>query len=329
MQPSRRAFLLGRRPAQTPWAAFMQRLKLLCQGQVNDLGEDGPGGAQAILTPTRDADVAHARTLCAEYRVVMALEGATGPYAPSASPRLRIDPSRLAGLARLGGDPASDPAGNPARWRAQPGVPMAALVQAGLRQFVGFPDAMTLAEWLAAPAPWPAGRCAASGVLTVDVMLADGVEETLGPFGEADVQPLRSATVQSLVPSLFQLASGGDAFATRDGDHWLGRYRLDALKPVAPATVNLAHLLLGHGGTLAWVQSVTLTDAPAAMEPGFVPVVGSGRDSGLDSGREPEAPSFPPSEPQTPGLATFRLDARVKTLFDPHGCFPLFLPNET
>jgi hypothetical protein len=166
-------------------------------------------------------------------------------------------------------------------------------------------------------------------VLTVDVMLADGVEETLGPFGEADVQPLRSATVQSLVPSLFQLASGGDAFATRDGDHWLGRYRLDALKPVAPATVNLAHLLLGHGGTLAWVQSVTLTDAPAAMEPGFVPVVGSGRDSGLDSGREPEAPSFPPSEPQTPGLATFRLDARVKTLFDPHGRFPLFLPNET
>lgn len=329
MQPSRRAFLLGRRPAQTPWAAFMQRLKLLCQGQVDDLGENGPGRAQAILTPTRDADVAHARTLCAEYRVVMALEGATGPYAPSASPRLRIDPSRLAGLARLGGDPASDPAGNPARWRAQPGVPMAALVQAGLRQFVGFPDAMTLAEWLAAPAPWPAGRCAASGVLTVDVMLADGVEETLGPFGEADVQPLRSATVQSLVPSLFQLASGGDAFATRDGDHWLGRYRLDALKPVAPATVNLAHLLLGHGGTLAWVQSVTLTDAPAAMEPGFVPVVGSGRDSGLDSGREPEAPSFPPSEPQTPGLATFRLDARVKTLFDPHGRFPLFLPNET
>ncbi|MGE8589682.1 MAG: FAD-binding protein [Alcaligenes sp.] len=317
MQPSRRAFLLGRRPAQTPWAAFMQRLKLLCQGQVNDLGENGPGGAQAILTPTRDADVAHARTLCAEYRVVMALEGATGPYALSASPRLRIDPSRLAGLARLVGDPAS---GTP-RWRAQPGVPMAALVQAGLRQFAGFPDAMTLAEWLAAPAPWPAGHCAASGVLTVDVMLADGVEETLGPFGEADVQPLRSATVQSLVPSLFQLASGGDAFATRDGDHWLGRYRLDALKPEAPATVNLAHLLLGHGGTLAWVQSVTLTDAPAGLD--------SGLDSDLDPGPESRAPNVPPSEPQAPGLATFRLDARVKTLFDPHGRFPLFLPNET
>ncbi|KAG1246467.1 hypothetical protein G6F68_014626 [Rhizopus microsporus] len=174
MQPSRRAFLLGRRPVQTPWAAFMQRLKLLCQGQVQDLGEDGPGGAQAILTPSRDADVAHARTLCAEYRIVMALEGATGPYAPMAGPRLRIDPSHMAGLARL--------AGETPRWRAQPGVPLAALTQAGLRQFAGFPGAMTLAEWLAAPAPWPAGQCAASGVLSVEVMLADGIEECLGPW---------------------------------------------------------------------------------------------------------------------------------------------------
>lgn len=299
MQPSRRAFLLGRRPAQTPWAAFMQRLKLLCQGQVIDLGEGGPGGAQAILTPTRDGDVTHARALCAEYRIVMALEGATGPYAPSTSPRLRIDPSRLAGLARL--------AGETPRWRAQPGVPMAALAQAGLRQFQGLPDAMTLAEWLASPAPWPAGGTAASGVLAVDVMLADGVEETLGPFGEADVQPLRSATVQALVPALFQLASGGDAFATNDGYHWLGRYRLDALKPQAPATVNLAHLLLGHGGTLAWVQSVTLTDAPAWTDP------------------RPPAEARPA---EAPGLATHRLDARVKTLFDPAGRFPSFLPNE-
>lgn len=295
MQPSRRAFLLGRRPAQTPWAAFVQRLTLLCQGQVRDLGEGGEDGACAILAPTRDADVAHARALCAEYRVVLELEGAAGPFAPAARQRLRVDPALLAGLARLDGDTP--------RWRAQPGVPLAALARAGLRQFAGLPGAMTLAEWLSAPAPWPAGRCGASGVLAADVILADGIEETLGPFGESDVQPLRSATVQRLVPALFQLASGGDAFATRDGYHWLGRYRLDALKPEAPATVNLAHLLLGHGGTLAWVQSVMLTDAPAWQEEG--------------------------PEPETPGLATFRLDARVKTLFDPDSRFPLFLPRET
>ncbi|MCY1522577.1 hypothetical protein D9M68_574370 [compost metagenome] len=128
------------------------------------------------------------------------------------------------------------------------------------------------------------------------------MEETLGPFGEADVQPLRSVTVQRLVPGLFQLASGGDAFATRDGERWLGRYRLDALKPDAPATVNLAQLLLGHGGTLAWVQRVTLVDVAPAPQ------------------------LLPASEP--PGLATTRLDARVKALFDPEGRFPSFRATE-
>lgn len=290
MQPSRRAFLLGRRPVRSPWAAFLERLALLCQGSVRDLGEAGAAGPRGVLVPVRDADVAHARTLCAEYRVTLALEGAGGPFETSPGPTLSVDPSALNGLVRLAGDAG--------RWRAQPGTTLAALTQAGLRQFAGFPGDMTLAAWLAAPARWPAGRCADSGLLALEVMLADGIEETLGPFGEADVQPLRSVTVQRLVPALFQLASGGDAFATRDGERWLGRYRLDALKPDAPATVNLAHLLLGHGGTLAWVQSVTLADAA------------------------PAPPASAPAEP--PGLATTRLDARVKAQFDPDGRFPLF-----
>lgn len=302
MQPSRRAFLMGRRPVQTPWAAFLQKLKLLCQGQIDDLGEGGEGAPRAVLTPTRDADVAHARTLCAEYRIVMSLLGAAGPFAPAVRPQLLIDPSHLAGLVRL----TDLPDGRP-RWRAQPGVPVASLVAAGLRQFAGLPGEMSLAQWLSAPAPWPAGRCAASSLLSVDVMLADGVEETLGPFGEADVQPLRSATVQSLIPALFRLSSGGDAFATNDGYHWLGRYRLDALKPQAPDTVNLAHLLLGQGGTLAWVQSMVLTDAAPWNE----------------AAMSTQTPA------QTPGLATHRLDAKVKALFDPDGRFPLFLSPDT
>lgn len=302
MQPSRRAFLLGRRPVQTPWAAFVQRLALVCQGKVRDLGEGGADGTCAVLTPARDADVVQARKLCAEYRVVLELDGAAGPFAPTARPRLRVDPALLTGLTRLPGEPP--------RWRAQPGVTLGELAGAGLRQFAGLPVDMTLAQWVAAPAPWPAGRCAASGVLAADVLLADGVEETLGAFGEADVQPLRSATVQHLVPALFQLASGGDAFATSDGYHWLGRYRLDALKPEAPDTVNLAQLLLGHGGTLAWVHSVVLTDVPA------------GRAAAPAA--DPEGTTQSRPLPQAPGLATVRLDGRVKTQFDPYGAFPEF-----
>lgn len=303
MQPSRRAFLLGRRPVQTPWAAFVQRLALVCQGQVRDLGEGGADGTCAVLTPAREADVVQARKLCAEYRVTLELEGATGPFAPSARPRLRVDPGLMTELTRLDGDTP--------RWRAQPGVTLAELAGAGLRQFAGLPGDMTLAQWVAAPAPWPAGRCAASGLISADVLLADGVEESLGAFGENDVQPLRSATVQRLVPALFQLASGGDAFATNDGYHWLGRYRLDALKPVAPATVNLAQVLLGHGGTLAWLQGAVLADVPPDNE-----------------ARAADGPASQPEHrpaPAASGLATVRLDGRVKTQFDPDGCFPELL----
>ena len=59
-----------------------------------------------------------------------------------------------------------------------------------------------------------------------------------GAFGESDERPLRSATLQRLVPALFQLSTGPDAAACAVGGAWAGRYRLDALRPQAPATVN-------------------------------------------------------------------------------------------
>lgn len=313
MQPSRRAFLLGRRPVQPPWATFLQRLALMCQGVVCDQGETPGQGPRARLTPLREADVVHARALCAEYGVVLALDDADGPFAPVDGPLLWVDPGRLAGLARLTG-PAP-------RWRAQSGVSLAALAQAGLRQFDGLPGAMTLAQWLAAPTAWPAGRCADSGVLAVDLLLADGVEETLGPFGADDVQPLRSATVQRLVPALFQLANGELAAACRVADSWRARYRLDALTPQAPAGVNLAHLLAGHGGTLAWVQAMTLTVVAAhgGAEPRSRAVAEGGGGARGVAAREGDAVAgivgcLPPQ--------AAALQARIKDLFDPYGRFP-------
>ena len=146
------------------------------------------------------------------------------------------------------------------RWRAQPGVPLAVLAQAGLRQFDGLPGAMTLAEWLARRPQRDAARIRGS-------WRRRGAGRRGGETGAfGDEQPLRSATLQRLVPALFQLSTGPDAAACAVGGAWAGRYRLDALRPQAPATVNLAHLLLGHGGTLAWVQEVLLTAVPAAGE---------------------------------------------------------------
>ena len=118
--------------------------------------------------------------------------------------------------------------------------------------------------------------------------------------------------MQRLVPALFQLVGGDLAAACRDGDAWLARYRLDALAPRAPATVNLAHLMLGQGGTLAWVRGVTLADCPPA-ETGAACAPWA---DGL-------APRTAGAVAAAPRQAT-ALQARIKALFDPYGRFPEF-----
>ena len=127
MQPSRRAFLLGRRPVQTPWARFIQRLTLLCQGPCATWARPARTARAAGWRP-RAGRPAHARALCAEYGVALALDGAEGT---AVGPCLRVDPANLSGLARLAGDTP--------RWRAQPGVPLAVLAQAGLRRSTACP----------------------------------------------------------------------------------------------------------------------------------------------------------------------------------------------
>ncbi|WP_033466287.1 hypothetical protein [Bordetella bronchiseptica] len=273
MQPSRRAFLLGRRPRQSSWAAFCERLSLAVAAPLRDLD---PAGGAALLRARSDAEVRRARALCQEYGVSLGLPGAR----PAGRPVLQIDPRGLRALAPEGG-----------AWRAGPGCLAGELAAAGLGQFAEVAPTCTLADWLADSRGWPTGETGASGVLEASVLLADGTAEVLGPFGAADVRPLRSATVQRLVPALFQLAGGQDAAACQAQPAWPARYRLDALQPREPAGVNLAHLLLGHDGALAWVESVLL--APAAAPP-------------------PAASGSAPAE-------AARLDARVRALFDPDG----------
>ncbi|AZW43213.1 hypothetical protein [Bordetella bronchiseptica] len=275
MQPSRRAFLLGRRPRQSSWAAFCERLSLAVAAPLRDLD---PSGGAALLLARSDAEVRRARALCQEYGVSLGLPGAR----QAGRPVLQIDPRGLRALAPEG-----------AAWRAGPGCLAGELAAAGLSQFAEVAPERTLADWLADAHGWPTGETGASGVLEASVLLADGTAEALGPFGAADVRPLRSATVQRLVPALFQLAGGPDAAACLALPAWPARCRLDALQPREPSGVNLAHLLLGHDGALAWVESVLLAPAPA--------------------------PAPPPAAPGDATAEAARLDARVRALFDPDG----------
>ncbi|MDQ2150567.1 hypothetical protein RBI22_17835 [Alcaligenaceae bacterium C4P045] len=278
MQPSRRAFLSGRKPAPSAWASFCRRLGGACDGVFTASG-DNDGVGRARFAPAGHGDMAVAVSLAREYGVVLALtapEGAvTAP--PDDRPAVYVDPVRLDRLTPVfavvqdSRDSQSHAAGpgvqampaSPVAWDAQPGCPLGVLADAGLTQFEGAPRHRTLAHWLAAPHPELApGGSDDTGIVAVEVLLADGTFEALGPFGADATQPLQSATVQALVPALFQAASSPDGQACRAHRHWPLAYRLDALLPQAPHTVNLGQALLGHGGTLAWVCRVRLIAMP-------------------------------------------------------------------
>src|SRR5690554_377457 len=110
----RRAFLTGRRQALTPWDAFCQRLQRTVAGSFFEFEpEEGqPGRAQLI--PKQAADMQHARALCAEYGVQLALDGVPFAARLNDRPVLWVSPGQtMAGCQRLAPDSS--------KWFVQPG----------------------------------------------------------------------------------------------------------------------------------------------------------------------------------------------------------------
>ncbi|AKQ54816.1 hypothetical protein [Bordetella hinzii] len=266
MQPSRRAFLTGRRPPRSPWDTFCERVSAAAVGELKQ-------GDRPRLVLGHPQDAWRARELAEAHGITLALwEGPGGAAQPAC---LWLDPGALKAW-RVEGDAIV----------AEPGCPVGLLAAQGCAQFAQADPAQTVAAWLAGATGYI--EPADSGLLAATVMFSDGTVEPLGAFGAADTQPLRSATVQSLVPALFQLAGSADAQACAGPQGWTARFRLDAMREPA----NLAQVLLGHGGALGWVQ-----------------------DSRWTRGQ-------PAAEPRQRSREGWRLDMRVKALFDPHGRFP-------
>lgn len=292
--PSRRAFFTGRRSGRSPWESFLTRLRRAAEGSVYDFST--PSGS-ARLVARHLQDVHYARTLCLEYGIRFALDGVPHAAALDASPVLWVEPgSTMERHERLSpGDP---------RWFVQPGCMIGVLEEAGLAQFRDQPPHLTVAAWLAdrSLCDWDCGATAASGLVHALLLLADGTQANLGAFGVDNQKPLDSLRLQQLVPHLFELSAAPASTALRQGDFWDGRYRLDALHPAQGRTVNLAHLLLGHGGELGWVEWLVFDERLG--QPGQ-------RDYADRYGQRHGSQQ---ADPQT--------DAAVKALFDPAGLFP-------
>lgn len=292
--PSRRAFLVGRRPERSPWETFLMRLRRAAQGAVHEFSTEA---GSARLVPGHMQDVYHARSLCAEYGVTLALDGMPSSERLDESPVLWVEPGvAMSRCERLGPDDS--------RWFVQPGCMIGTLEQAGLPQFRDQPPHLTVAAWLAdrQGCDWDCGDTAASGLVHALVLLADGTQANLGAFGVDNHKPLDNARVQGMIPRLFELASAPAADRLRADGLWNGRYRLDALRPASGATINLAHLLLGHGGALGWVEWLVFDER-------------DGRPAERDYERRyGTRPGIDAADEET--------DLAVRALFDPDGVFP-------
>ncbi len=109
-------------------------------------------------------------------------------------------------------------------------------------------------------------------VLAIDAILSDG---SLAHFGAYDpAQPVPAGMMAEIVPALIQLgAENQDEISARFPKllRRVGGYNIDALVPDAMAQrpggkagdgINLAHLLVGSEGTLAYTVAVTLKLSP-------------------------------------------------------------------
>ncbi len=292
MVNTRRAFLFGRRTPQTPWGKFCARLYRSCVGQVTWRDD---GQTQAMLVPAREQDLFHARALCSEFGVRMGLWVEPLP-ASTDQPVVWVEPGRAWAHA-VPAEPTER------AWRVDAGCSMGQLQALGFSLAHDIDPGWSVAQWLSSPlsSRWPIACGSQSGILRAEILMHDGSKESLGPFGATASEPLRSMTMQLMVPGLFQLLQHPFLAGLSSGQRSVPGYRLDAMVEAPTQEINLARLLAGHGGSLAWLLSVWLHrdvgKGPFSMPPSEV---------GLDLSRQQE-------------IAT--LDEHVKHLFDPHGIF--------
>lgn len=286
MQPSRRAFLMAGRPRTDPWGRFFQRLARTVKGRTEDRSPSAGEPGLAWLRPASFTDIHHALALCAEFDVVFSLDCVRKGHA---MPCLLVDPSSLCSIVESSGHAIEVEAG------ARVGD-----VRTRLKQQSACPggeDDWTVAQWLAAPVPYPPVSLHASGLVGVEVLLADRTMESFGPFGATSQRVALSLGTSRLISDLFTIVSRPQVAAWRDLVAWPARYRLDALMAQTP---NLAHILLGSGAGLAWPDRVRLEVVPDGMSPGQ----GQGR-------------AVLPDDIE----AARALDVLVKQRFDPAGRF--------
>lgn len=286
--PSRRAFLGGKTPELSNWDHCIQQLQRRIQGKWLVLDAE-----QAVLTVQVISDLHHARQLCHAFGVSLYLWGTKFETSDIIEPVLWIDMSALDQLVPVDG--------NKNQWFMQGGVRLAQLTAVGFHGLEDLPDNLMVANWLADAQyhRYPLADLSHSGLVHASLLMADGTVGSLGAFGADNTKPLNTATLRQTVPRLFQLACSEMAQQLLSKPYWFGRYRLDLFHRQNQA-LNLAHLLLGHGGDLGILEWVVIDKTDF---------------------KRPASVANPTHIDSLDMIHTQELDAAVKQIFDPEFLF--------
>lgn len=284
--PSRRAFFGAKTPELSNWDQCIQQLQRRIQGKWLVLD---PDEEQAVLTVQVISDLHHARQLCHAFGVRLYLWGMKFEADDIIESVVWIDMSALDQLMPVDG--------NKNQWFMQGGVRLEQLKAVGFKALEHLPDKLMVANWLADPQyhRYPLAHLSHSGLMHASLLMADGTVSSLGAFGADNTKPLNTATLRKTVPALFQLVSSEIAQQLLSKPYWLGRYRLDIFNDQNPA-LNLAHLLLGHGGDLGVLEWVVIDKTDFKC---------------------PQWVGEPTTVDQLDLIHAQELDAAVKQLFDP------------
>lgn len=290
---SRRAFFGGKTPELSQWDQLLLQLRRKTQGQLRLL-EQEEHAEQAIFSPSVMTDLHHVRQLCHACGISLYLWAcADQPLNDPLGPVLWLDMRDLNQLMPVDQEKT--------QWFMQAGVCMGQLKEVGFDAVQSLPDELTVANWLADSRhhSYALSKLSESGLIHASLLSVEGSVNSLGPFGSQNTKPLNTAFLRQLVPQLFELASTEAAQALLKQPHWLGRYRLDMFD-ANYHHLNLAHLLLGHGGDLGVVEWVVIDKNQLRTPPKLT--VTESTDSVLH-------------------IAAQEIDGAVKQLFDPDGLF--------
>jgi FAD/FMN-containing dehydrogenase/Fe-S oxidoreductase len=225
----------------------------------------------AVLIPESDDDVRAAMALCAELRMPMLPRGAgSSQCGQTVGAALVVDHSKhLTQIVGFDRDAATV--------TVEPGIVLDQLNAWLRRHELWFPvDVSTSAQCTLGGMAGNnscGSRSLAYGnmvhnVVAIDARLADGSEARFGPLGE----------MRDAAPRVRELVAAVAEIGARERDEIervvpkvmrrVGGYNADIFNPqserpyTADGSVNLAHLLVGSEGTLAWTRALTLKLAP-------------------------------------------------------------------